>query len=216
MSGKWRWNTAQFAERKWWQNYLKNKDVKEYLIWKKNYWQQLLNRCLPFISISPSDKILDAGCGPAGIFMLFPENETTAYDPLIESYENDLPHFNTSMYPNVHFVKSGLEDFIPKEKFDTIFCMNAINHVHDIDKSYDNLMACGHTGSFVIITIDAHNHSLFKFLFRLLPGDILHPHQYDLAEYKKLMTDRNCEILATEHLKHEFFFNHYMLIGRIK
>lgn len=31
MAGKWRWNAAQFAERKWWQNYLKTKEVSEYL-----------------------------------------------------------------------------------------------------------------------------------------------------------------------------------------
>ena len=35
MSGKWRWQTAQYAERKWWQNYLKHKNVQEYLVWKK-------------------------------------------------------------------------------------------------------------------------------------------------------------------------------------
>ncbi len=141
--------------------------MNEYLIWKKKYWQQLLDKCLPFITISPSDKILDAGCGPAGIFLLFSENKTTAYDPLIDRYENDLPHFNKNMYPSVHFVKAGLEDFKSNDKYDTIFCMNAINHVHDIEKSYDNLMSCGKSGSFVIITIDAHNHSFFKHLFRL-------------------------------------------------
>ena len=216
MSGKWRWNTAQFAERKWWQNYLKHKDVNEYLIWKKNYWQNLLDICLKHIHISPSDCILDAGCGPAGMFMLFEQHDTVAFDPLIDSYEIDLPHFTKSMYPNVRFIKSGLEEFSIEEKFNVIFCMNAINHVHDIQLSYDNLFAHAAHKGYVIITIDAHNHSFFKHLFRLIPGDVLHPHQYDLEEYKKLMTDRGCEIIATEHLKHEFFFDHYMLIGKMK
>ena len=216
MSGKWRWNAAQFAERKWWQNYLKDKNVSEYLAWKKNYWQGLLDLCLHHFKIASADTILDAGCGPAGMFMLFPYHQTVAFDPLLESYENDLPHFKKTMYPMVRFLETGLEEFRLNERFNIIFCMNAINHVHDINLSYDRLMEHAAPGAYVVITIDAHNHSFFKHLFRLVPGDILHPHQYDLNEYKKLMTDRGCDIVATEHLKHEFFFDHYMLIGKMK
>jgi 2-polyprenyl-3-methyl-5-hydroxy-6-metoxy-1,4-benzoquinol methylase len=216
MSGKWRWNAAQFAERKWWQNYLKDKNVDEYLAWKKKYWQGLLDLCLKHFKIKPEDTVLDAGCGPAGMFMLFPFHQTVAFDPLLNTYESDLPHFKKSMYPMVRFLQTGLEEFNLHERFDIIFCMNAINHVHDIQLSYDRLMAHATPGGYVIITIDAHNHSFFKHLFRLVPGDILHPHQYDLDEYKKLMTDRGCDIIATEHLKHEFFFDHYMLIGKMR
>jgi 2-polyprenyl-6-hydroxyphenyl methylase/3-demethylubiquinone-9 3-methyltransferase len=68
----------------------------------------------------------------------------------------------------------------------------------------------------IIVTIDAHNHSFFKKLFRLLPGDILHPHQYDLKEYEDFLTSRNCDIIQSIHLKHDFFFDHYMLIAKKK
>jgi 2-polyprenyl-6-hydroxyphenyl methylase/3-demethylubiquinone-9 3-methyltransferase len=216
MAGKWRWNTAQFAERKWWQNYLKNKEVSEYLNWKKNYWNNLLQKCNPFFSIDEKDSILDAGCGPAGMFMLFDKNNTTAFDPLIDTYENDLPHFKKNDYPSVTFINKGLEDISIHEKFDKIFCMNAINHVHDIELSYDNLIHLAKAEAHIIVTIDAHNHSFFKKLFRLLPGDILHPHQYDLKEYEDFLTSRNCDIIQSIHLKHDFFFDHYMLIAKKK
>jgi 2-polyprenyl-6-hydroxyphenyl methylase/3-demethylubiquinone-9 3-methyltransferase len=216
MAGKWRWNTAQFAERKWWQNYLKNKEVSEYLNWKKNYWNNLLQKCNPFFSINEKDTILDAGCGPAGMFMLFNKNNTTAFDPLIDTYEIDLPHFKKSAYPSVTFINKGLEDISIHEKFDKIFCMNAINHVHDIELSYDNLIHLAKAEAHIIVTIDAHNHSFFKKLFRLLPGDILHPHQYDLKEYEDFLTSRNCDIIQSIHLKHDFFFDHYMLIAKKK
>ena len=216
MNRKWRWNAAQFAERKWWKKYLKNKDVASYLSWKKEYWQNLLKKCTHYFSISAASKILDAGCGPAGMFMLFDQNETVAFDPLIESYENDLPHFKKSMYPSVQFVNAGLEYFSSEKKFDVIICMNAINHVDDIEKSFDNLVNCANSNAHIIVTIDAHNHSTFKYLFRLLPGDILHPHQYDLNEYQKMLLQRGCEILGTELLKHEFFFDHYLLVARKK
>ena len=57
---------------------------------------------------------------------------------MIDVYETDLPHFKKNMYPYVHFVNAGLEDFTSTEKFDILFCMNAINHVNDIEKCYDN------------------------------------------------------------------------------
>ena len=94
--------------------------------------------------------------------------------------------------------------------------MNAINHVHDIQKSYDRLIENAADGAWVVVTIDAHNFSFFKHAFRLLPGDILHPHQYDLNEYQHFMTSRNCEVVASIHLKHEFFFDHYMIIAQKK
>ncbi len=120
------------------------------------------------------------------------------------------------MYPGVEFVNSGLEELKTTKKFDVIFCMNAINHVSDIEKSYDRLLACAKPGSHIVVTIDAHNHSFFKQLFRLLPGDILHPHQYDLKEYADMLTKRGCDILGTKLLKHEFFFDHYLMVGKLR
>jgi 2-polyprenyl-6-hydroxyphenyl methylase/3-demethylubiquinone-9 3-methyltransferase len=65
----------------------------------------------------------------------------------------------------------------------------------------------------LVITIDAHNHSFFKNLFRAIPGDVLHPHQYDLNEYNQFLTSRNLKIVKTEKLKSEFFFNHYLQVA---
>jgi len=214
MAGIWRWKTAQYAERRWWQRYLKRKDVMDYLTWKKKYWTKLTDQCRHYLTITENDTILDAGCGPSGIFMVFDKNEVTAFDPLIEEYQKDLLHFDHAMYPNVTFVKAGLEDFSAEQRFDLIFCMNAINHVHDIEKSFDRLISFASPNAFIVMTIDAHTHTIFKKIFRLLPGDILHPHQYDLNEYQQMFLQRGCSIEGTELLKHEFFFDHYMLIVR--
>ncbi|MCC6447097.1 MAG: methyltransferase domain-containing protein [Chitinophagaceae bacterium] len=214
MYKKWRWNIAQFVERRWWQNYLKNKEVQPYLQWKLAYWQGLYDKCKLYFEVNPNDSVLDAGCGPAGAFMLFDKMDTTAFDPLIDTYETDLPHFKKSMYPQIHFVNAGLEDFNSDKQFQVIFCMNAINHVEDIYKSFDKLISLATHGAHLVVTIDAHNYSIFKKLFRMLPGDILHHHQYDLDEYKSMLTDRGCSLLGIEKLKHEFFFDHYMIIVR--
>ncbi len=213
MATKFRWQVAQSAERKWWQRYLKNKNVQQYLDWKKNYWANLLQTCQPFVQLQPNATILDAGCGPAGIFINCTQFQTTALDPLLDSYQTDLPHFKKEMYPSVTFVNFGIEQYKPIKPFDVVFCMNAINHVHNIEKGYDVLCQSVAKGGTIIISIDAHNHSIFRKLFSWLPGDVLHPHQFNLAEYEAFLTQRGLQIIKTIEVKKEFFFTHYVQIA---
>ena len=68
-----KWKIAQTLEYKWWQNYLKKKNTAEYLSWKETYWNNLLAEIAAFLPLLKGNKILDAGCGPAGIFMALNE-----------------------------------------------------------------------------------------------------------------------------------------------
>ena len=65
---------------------MKNRSSSEYLAWKKDYWTTFLND----ISLSQTavqEPVIDIGCGPAGIFLLFEGKEITALDPLLTQYE---------------------------------------------------------------------------------------------------------------------------------
>jgi 2-polyprenyl-3-methyl-5-hydroxy-6-metoxy-1,4-benzoquinol methylase len=209
-----KWKLAQNIELRWWKNYLGDKNPAEYAVWKKNYWLKLLSK-IDSIDLTQNLTVLDCGCGPAGVFMALPNHLTIdAEDPLLAEYEKNLVHFKKADYPNVIFYNVPLEDFEPKQQYDLIFCMNAINHVSDIDFCYDKLCGMLKPNGQLVITIDAHNHSFFKNLFRTIPGDILHPHQYDLKEYNAFLTNRGMKILQTEKLKSEFFFNHYLQVAR--
>ena len=210
-----KWNLAQKAELKWWENYLKGRDVDQYHSWKKNYWQKLLDMIEPVCPVIPGMTILDAGCGPAGIFMNLSDCKVDAVDPLVDNYEKNLSHFKRSNYPYTNFFSLPIEQYKTETKYDIVFCMNAINHVSDINFSYDLLAGMVKPGGKIVVTIDAHNHSFFKKLFRAVPGDILHPHQYDLKEYEAFLTKRNFKILQSNKLKHEFFFDHYMQVGEL-
>ncbi|MEN9685816.1 MAG: hypothetical protein RLZZ28_1602 [Bacteroidota bacterium] len=207
------WKIAQKAERKWWQIYLKDKDVINYQKSKTDYWTNLLASVSEVASVSPNDQILDAGCGPAGIFMVFSQHRVTAFDPLLEKYASDLPHFSKANYPHVDFHTAVVEEFSSEKKYDLIFCMNAINHVFDITKGYKNLASLLKPGGKLVISIDAHNHPFFKYLFRFLPGDILHPCQYDLAEYAAFLQQQGLVIQKTVKIKSSFFFNHYVQVA---
>lgn len=209
-----RWKLAQAAEIRWWQYYLKDKPTEQYLVQKKRYWNRIMNQLK--LKLQSQERILDAGCGPAGIFIILDKNEVDALDPLLEEYENRLSHFQRSDYPNVHFYTQRLEDFKIKAQYDTIFCLNAINHVDDIQQSLERLIQLIKPGGRLFLSVDAHNYSFFKFLFRLVPGDVLHPHQYDIKEYRTLLENLGCSIVDVQNLKQNFFFDYYIIQAKFK
>ena len=208
-----RWRVAQIFEARWWKKYLSHKDVQSYLDSKKKYWDRIIKGLGTNLDMKPGQMILDAGCGPAGIFISLPDYDVTAFDPLIDTYQQILPHFKKEMYPNVHFYTETLENFASDRLFDIVFCMNAINHVSEIDEAFQTLYKYTKPGGRIVVSIDAHNYQILKYIFRAQPTDILHPHQYDLAEYQEMLTTMGCVITQTELLKTEFIFNHYVLVA---
>ena len=208
----WRWRVAQRAELQWWQSYLDGKQPELYLNWKRAYWEDFLAQSA--LQIDAGARILDAGCGPAGIFTILPDHAVTALDPLLDEYTNKLPHFRPGDYPSVTFISRALENFETEDRFDLIFCLNAINHVADMDAALDRLIAALAPGGTLALSIDAHNYSLLKYIFRALPGDVLHPQQHDLADYHGALTRRGLDVTRSVLLKEEAIFDYYLLIAK--
>jgi 2-polyprenyl-3-methyl-5-hydroxy-6-metoxy-1,4-benzoquinol methylase len=209
-----KWSIAQNLEIRWWKNYLVKKDVAPYLEWKKKYWQNLLQHTKNYFTINEGVNVLDIGCGPSGMYMILPHCKVDALDPLISKYELELPHFKQSYYPSVSFFNSPFEQFIATKQYDFIFCMNAINHVQNIEKCYTKLASFLKPGGYLVITIDAHNYNLLKTIFKIVPGDALHPHQYNLEDYNHFLVKNGISILENKTLKKELIFNHYLQIAK--
>jgi len=91
--------------------------------------------------------------------------------------------------------------------------MNAINHVADIKAGFRSLAKLVAPHGRMIITIDAHKNRLMKAVFRIGPGDILHPHQYDLAEYIGFIEREGLKVVQSVCLETGRIFDHYMLIA---
>lgn len=207
-----RWKIAQFFEIRWWQHYLSGKDKTVYLAWKKNYWKSFLLQ----IGINPAagEKVLDAGCGPAGIFTVLSTQQVDALDPLLDLYRKRIPHFQPADFPWTQFFCQRIEDFFPVNQYDTVFCLNAVNHVSNLPLCLDRLVGLTKPGGLLVLSVDAHNIPLLKRLFRLIPGDILHPHQYDLAEYEAMLTARGVRIERKVLIKKAWIFGYWVLVGR--
>jgi 2-polyprenyl-6-hydroxyphenyl methylase/3-demethylubiquinone-9 3-methyltransferase len=206
-----RWKIAQFFEARWWRVYLYHKNPEDYISWKKAYWSKFAEHF--DIPVAASERLLDAGCGPAGIFLHYPENQITLLDPMLNQYRNS-PHFQTRFYSPENLVQSRIEEFIPERPFDRIFCLNALNHVDDLNLCLKRLNSCLDKNGLIHVSVDAHRFTFLKMLFQIIPGDVLHPHQFDIVDYKKLMENAGFIVLQTKLLKNEPIFNYYLITAR--
>jgi 2-polyprenyl-6-hydroxyphenyl methylase/3-demethylubiquinone-9 3-methyltransferase len=206
-----RWRIAQAAEEQWWRRYLRKQDPVVYLHNKRTYWQQLLKRLE--LQLSPNDHILDAGCGPAGIFIALPEHRVDALDPLLEHYMYALSHFNPADYAYVRFWVMPLETFTRSDTYNIIFCMNAINHVADLQRSLHNLVAALRPGGRLVLTVDVHRYAILKGIFRCIPGDILHPHQHGAADYCAFLEAQGCRVTQITTLKSGRIFDYVAIVA---
>jgi len=211
----WKWKLAQKLEFIWWQRYFRKKDTSVYLDWKKRYWQDLLEKQSGFLPLPDNSMILDAGCGPSGIFLVLEGNRVDAIDSLLDKYEL-LPHFQPENVSWTTFRKLPIEGLKETDKYDVIFCLNAINHVNNLSLCYDTLVAALKPNGYLIISTDAHRHTYLKKIFQMIPGDMLHPVQLDIHEYEQLLTERDMHIVRTSLLKRESIFDYYITISQKK
>jgi 2-polyprenyl-3-methyl-5-hydroxy-6-metoxy-1,4-benzoquinol methylase len=209
-----KWEIAQYLEIRWWNRYLKNKTANDYLKWKKDYWKGFLQQIQLGNELLENKNILDAGCGPTGIFCLLDSLgcSITAIDPLFGKYR-DLQHFRPGKYQNTRFLKVGLEEFRDEGGFDLIFCLNVINHVRSLDKAIGNLYKLLKPGGQLIISMDVHRFLLFKKILQLLPLDIMHPHQFGLREYRCMLEDAGFNILQNIGIKKSRIFNYHCIVA---
>lgn len=204
-----RWRIAQFFEFYWWRFYLAKKQKDDYLLWKKNYWRAFFqNNGLQF---PPDISVLDVGCGPAGAFIILDQQQVHALDPLIDRYAQSFPHFSPNDYPRVQFYNQTLEQYFPQIKYDMVLALNAINHVADLEVCFRRLAALLKPGGLLVLSVDVHNYAWLKHIFQIAPGDILHPQQYTLADYRKMLDKQGLLVHQTVLLRKELIFSYYLL-----
>lgn len=210
----WKWRLAQAAEIRWWRFYLAGRGRKDYLRAKGQYWLRVL--AAAGVDPLPGERVLDAGCGPAGIFMVLTAQRVDAVDPLLEKYAADLPHFSRDDYPYAIFYNQRLEDFRITAPYPLVFCLNAINHVADLKSSMDQLARATQSGGTLLLGVDTHRRAFLKKIFRVLPGDILHPHQHVLGDYLGMLQHRGFIIERTICIKPGRIFDYHLVVARRK
>ena len=187
--------------------FLKGSSPADYLSDKRAYWQRVITQ-LDW-QIDEDARVLDAGCGPAGVFIhLADVQQVTAIDPLLDRYRR-LAIFDRSDYPRVDFGTTTLEAFRTDRPFDAIYCFNAINHVRDWEGSLDGLTAAARPGTRLLLTSDVHRHRWLLPIFRLLPGDALHPQQHLAEDYRRALSARGWQIDTEHSLRTERIYEYH-------
>ncbi|WP_170254622.1 class I SAM-dependent methyltransferase [Phaeodactylibacter luteus] len=202
-----RWRAAQAAEILWWRQYLKRKPPEAYLAQKKAYWERLLSE--QGMGAPEGAEVLDAGCGPAGVFMVLGGAKVTALDPLLDRYAA-LPHFAEADYPGVAFRQQALEALNEEARYDLIYCLNAINHVKSLDRSLASLYRSLKPGGTCWLSTDAHHFPWLQPVFAALPGDILHPHQFTQEQYLRRLLRAGFAIKGQRLLKRDGLFDYWL------
>lgn len=188
-----RWRVAQFLEFRWWDHYLRRKATEIYKEQKKAYWKAILAQTgsVP----TPGQTALDAGCGPSGMYMVLSGLQVDAVDPLLDQYAAGLDIFQPRDYPWTTFHPVPMEHWEAVRAYDWIFCMNALNHFRDPDTALAKMREAIAPGGHLLLAVDAHTSAWLPYLFRALPGDILHPHQFDAEGYRQMLSGAGFVIL---------------------
>lgn len=207
-----RWRIAQWGELRWWKAYLGNTGHTEYLQRKRVYWQRLLATI--GISPPPGSRVLDAGCGPAGIFIALDHCRVDALDPLLDQYRQVFDFFRFENFPYTQFLTQPLETLPPSISYDYIFCLNAINHVDQLTEALHRLVAALSTEGMLVLSVDVHRRPFLKYLFRLFQADLLHPHQHDKADYEAMLTHEGLHVQTSMLLKKGWVFNYVVFVAK--
>jgi 2-polyprenyl-6-hydroxyphenyl methylase/3-demethylubiquinone-9 3-methyltransferase len=207
-----RWRIAQKLELAWWRCYLTRRPSAAYLEAKKRYWQRLLNTA--GLALRPGSRILDAGCGPAGIFLVLYGHEVVAIDPLIAAYSTYLPVFEPARYPWVVFRACRLEDFADASGFDLACCMNAVNHVEDWEGCLRQLHQLLRPEGRLLLSVDVHRRKGWQRLLQGSGADLLHPHQHRQEEYLTFLGKLGFKDLSFHRIRAGKVFDHVLISAR--
>lgn len=205
-----KWHIAQALEQRWWGWYFSGKEPTTYLQWKQNYWLDFFQRFdLPLF---PEGDLLEVGCGPAGAFLILPKENLTVLDPLLPVYRKNHPQFSEAALEGVQLISEPFEQWDPQTEFDYIYCFNVINHTAELDKCCEQLARCLKPGGRLYVSVDCHRFKFLNWLFKMIPGDVLHPQQHQSQHYISLLQSSGLRLLKTQLVKREPIFDYNLFI----
>lgn len=181
------WEDSQKNEEGFWKSQFAIDNTDQYH--RNGYYRSLMEGVCSYIkdfldSQDMGDKILlDIGSGPEGILHVLEAKEKYAIDPLMNNYEK----MGYKIYDNnVTSIHGSAEDLCGYEnKFDIIFCLNAIDHFCDIDKSISNINSSLKIDGFLILMTDLRKKNEL---------DCYHKMSLSVSEISKILEDNNFTI----------------------
>lgn len=188
-----RFESAQKAERNYWEKYWKNNRDGEAR--SAEYWQYYINLLRAHASPKPQHKILDIGCGPRGLICYLREGLRYGLDPLMDFYLS-----NFDMPKEVEWI-SGSGENIPAEDgfFDIVITTNAIDHTQNPRRFMSEICRVLKEDGFLFLTVNAYSGRvrLVKALLeRIAQVEAAHPHFFTFAGLRQLVEESGFRVLG--------------------
>lgn len=200
-----RWKYAQKLELLCWESNKEKINSERYQELKTKYWERILQKINKAYKLDLSKKMLDFGCGPSGIFLIFADKKNlTCLDPIMKEYKK--------RFPNLKNIKGKLKsepiETFAEKNFDIIFGFNSIDHVKNISAALKNLRKIISKEGDLIITVNVHNYPIYQVILKKFNRilDSLHPHQYTKKQYQNLLENNGFKVKKIINIDDEVQF----------
>ena len=204
-----RWQKAQQYERAFWERSAGNlrsggKDSPDgWYRWKAGEMEKHLAGLLPE-ERKRTARVLEVGCGPAGIVSFMGWGERHAVDPLDDFYSSQ-EVFTRHRDPSVRYQKAMGEKLpFPDKAFELVILQNVLDHVQQADKLLQEIHRVLTDAGLFYMTVNvraAWGTSFHSVLSRLLI-DKGHPYSFTVASIRRFLAEQGFVV------RHEFIEDH--------
>ena len=157
-------------------------DMREWVEVRRDTWTRLMDYLTREGLINSPKRTMDIGGKGTTIFLALRDGERYAVDPVYRDLFQVHPFLRElKEYQGVNFLAAAVEDTTIDQPFDTIFCINALDHVAEVDAiiaKMEELLAPSGT---LVLVVDCYADRAVRNLIRWFDVDLPHPHHF-LAE----------------------------------
>jgi SAM-dependent methyltransferase len=156
--------------------------MREWVEVRRDTWTRLTDYLTREGLINSPKRTMDIGGKGTTIFLALRDGERYAVDPVYRDLFQVHPFLKElKEYQGVNFLAAPVEDITIDQPFDTIFCINVLDHMAELDTiiaKIEELLAPSGT---LVLVIDCYADRAVRNLIRWFDVDLPHPHHF-LAE----------------------------------